>query len=173
MREFFYQINYDDESYAITYYSGDEEEVMIPCTFGGKPVTILSDKLFAGHTEIRSVVIPDTVTDLGEFVFDGCLNLRQIKLPSGLLYLWGYTFCRCGIEEIVLPDSLKVIPPYAFKDCKQLRKVVGGSGLKKIGAWAFGGCDRLKELICDPSVEISTRAFEKNTDILEIKPVLQ
>ena len=105
MGSFYYQMNYDENSYTVTHYTGSEEDVVIPASFRGKPVTILFDKLFAGHQEIRSVSIPETVTDLGEFLFDGCLNLRQIELPSGLLYLWGYTFCRCGIEEIVLPDD--------------------------------------------------------------------
>ena len=171
MSEFFYQLNYDEETYAVTHYIGSSEDVVIPGSFLGKPVTILFDKLFAGHNEIRSISIPDTVTDLGEFVFDGCFNLRQIDLPSGLLYLWGYTFCRCGIEEIILPDLVKVIPSYAFKDCKKLRKVICGSGLKKISSWAFGGCGQLTEVIHDPGVEISPKAFERNERILEIKGI--
>lgn len=169
MSKFSYQMNYDEASYTVTHYDGNAEDVVIPDSFLGKPVTILFDKLFAGHREIRSVSIPDTVTDLGEFVFDGCLNLRRIDLPSGLRYLWGYTFCRCAIEEIILPDSVKIIPSYAFKDCKHLKKVICGSGLKKISAWAFGGCDQLTELIHDPAVEISPKAFSSNPDILEIQ----
>lgn len=171
MSNFSFQINYDGESYTVTHYDGDEEDVVIPGSFLGKPVTILFDKLFAGHEEIRSVSIPDTVTDIGEFVFDGCLNLHRIDLPSSLLYLWGYTFCRCGIEEIVLPDPVKVIPSYAFKDCKNLRKIICGSGMKKISPWAFGGCEQLSEVVHDPSVEISPRAFKHNEEILEIKYV--
>ena len=100
---------------------------------------------------------------MGEFLFDGCINLRQLKLPEQLKTLWGYTFVRCGIEEIVLPDQLRIIPPFAFKDCKNLRRVVCGAGLEKIYAWAFGGCDLLTEdgLIHGPKVEISPQAFER------------
>ena len=168
MSEFFYQMNYDEKSYTVTQYTGHAENVVIPAFFLGKPVTILFDKLFAGHPEIRSVSIPDSVTDLGEFVFDGCLNLRRIALPPGLMYLWGYTFCRCGLEEIRLPDPIKIIPSYAFKDCKQLKKVICGTGMKKISAWAFGGCDQLAEVMYGAGVEISPRAFEQNPDILRI-----
>ena len=169
MCKFSYQMNYDEESYTVTHYTGNIKNVVIPDRFLGKPVTILFDKLFAGHDEIHSVQIPDTVTDLGEFLFDGCLNLRQIKLPSGLSHLWGYTFCRCGIEEIVLPDHVKIIPSYAFKDCKQLKKVVCGVGLQKISPWAFGGCSQLLEVEHDHPVEISPKAFDKNENILEIR----
>ena len=169
MDEYFYRLNYDEASYTVAHYNGSSENVVIPGSFLGKPVTIIFDSLFAGHTEIRSVSIPDTVTDLGEFVFDGCVNLRQIDLPPGLLYLWGYTFCRCGIEEIALPDRIRVIPSYAFKDCKNLRKVMCGSGVEKISSWAFGGCDQLTEVIHGPDVEISPKAYEQNERILEIR----
>lgn len=168
MSDFTFQLNYDENSYAVTGYKGSEENIVIPAEFLGKPVTILFDKLFAGHPEIKSVVIPDTVTDLGEFLFDGCLSLRHIDLPSALLYLWGYTFARCGIEEIVLPDKLKRIPPYAFKECRKLKRVVCGSGLVKIDSWAFGGCGQLTELVHGQNVQISPLAFELNEDILKI-----
>ncbi len=168
MAEFDYQINYDEQSCTIIGYKGNEENVVIPGEFGGQPVTILFDKLFMAHTEIRSVVIPDSVTDLGEFVFDGCINLRHIQLPSGLLYLWGYTFARCGIEEIILPDTLKRIPPYAFKECSRLKRVICGSGLLKIDPWAFGGCSELKELVHNSNTEISPKAFELNGEILKV-----
>ena len=159
MQEFIYKL-VEDNTYCIMAYSGDEANVIIPDTYGGLPVTILFDKLFMNHPEITSVRIPDTVTDMGEFVFDGCVNLRHIELPSQLTSLWGYTFVRSGIEEIILPDKLKTLPPFAFKDCKNLKKVVCGSGMREICSWVFGGCDSLVELIHGPNVKISPKAFE-------------
>ena len=159
MQEFYYR-RVEDGTFCLTGYEGDEAEVVIP---EDKIFTIINDKVFRGHDEITSIRIPDTVTDLGEFVFDGCKNLRQLKLPKDLRVLWGYTFVRCGIEEIILPDQLRIIPPYAFKDCKNLRRVVCGAGLEKIYAWAFGGCDQLARecLIHGPGVEISPEAFDR------------
>ena len=160
----------EDGSFCIASYSGEDAEVVIPDIIGnGSPVTILYDDLFKGHSEIVSVHIPDTVTDMGEFLFEGCTGLKSLTLPSELQNLWGYTFCRCGIEEIVLPDPIKIIPAYAFKDCRHLKKVTCGSGLKKISSWAFGGCDQLTELLHGPSVEISPEAFSYNPNILEIQ----
>ena len=156
MQELMYKM-IEDGTYCVSAYRGDEANVIIPDSNG---VTILFDKLFMGHQEITSVHIPDTVTDIGEFVFDGCTNLRYIELPSQLTCLWGYTFARCGIEEIILPDKLTTLPPFAFKDCKNLKKVVCGSGMKKIYSWVFGGCDQLVELVHGTNVEISPNAFE-------------
>ncbi len=149
-----------DGTFCVSGYTGDEAEVVIPETYGSGIITVLGDKLFSGHKEITSVRIPDTVTNMGEFIFDGCENLRHIELPSELECLWGYTFVRSGIEEITLPDKLVTLPPFAFKDCKSLRKVVCGKGLKKVYSWVFAGCDSLEEFIRSDSVEVSEKAFE-------------
>ena len=168
MQDFTFQINYDEASYTVMSYAGDEADVVIPGQYAGKPVTILFDHLFAGHKELRSVTFPDTITDLGEFLFDGCESLRHIELPPALENLWGYTFVRCGLEEITLPDTVSTIPPYAFKECRNLTRVVCGKGMKKIHAWAFGGCDKLTDLVCGKNVDVSPDAFKLNERILRL-----
>ena len=85
MQEFYYR-RVEDGTFCLTGYEGDEAEVIIP---DDKVFTILSDKVFRGHDEITSVQIPDSVTDMGEFLFDGCINLRQLKLPEQIMDLWG------------------------------------------------------------------------------------
>lgn len=159
MQEFSYKLM-EDGNYCVTGYQGDEAEVTIPATHNHIPVTVLFDGLFSGHSEITAVHIPDSVTDMGEFLFDGCVNLHHLDLPAGLTSLWGYTFVRCGLEEIVLPDGVASLPPFAFKDCKQLKKVVCGAGMKKIYAWVFGGCDQLTDLVHGPDVWVSPEAFQ-------------
>jgi hypothetical protein len=158
MQTYTYKANDDGQSFTVMTYEGDDRHVIVPDLYCAKPVTILYDRLFAGHTEITTVHLPDSITDLGEFVFDGCTGLRHIELPAALKYLWGQTFARCAAEEIVLPDGITAIPPYAFKECKNLRRVVCGSGLNKIYGGAFTGCTGLEELICANDVEISADA---------------
>ena len=158
MQKFFFK-PLDDGSMAVMGYKGDEADVVIPDSMWKSNVTVLGDNLCRGHGEITSVSIPDTVTDFGEFLFDGCINLKHIKLPEQLKYLWGYTFARSGLEEIHLPDKLAVLPPFAFKDCKNLTKIVCGAGMRKIYAWAFAGCDQLTDVVRAPDVEISPEAF--------------
>ena len=128
MGEFFYRL-LDDGTACVMGYEGSDPDVVIPETYCGAAVSTLYDHLFQGHREIRSLQIPDTVTDL-----------------------------RSGLEELVLPDGLVRIPPFAFKDCKALRRVVAGSGLAKVDAWAFQGCS-LEEFVCGPEVQVHPQAF--------------
>lgn len=161
MQEFSFQ-NFGFEAYAVTGYMGDEKHVVIPDRYGNYPVMVVGDNVFKGHPEIESITFPDAVTDLGEFVFDGCTNLRTIKLPSQLTNLWGATFARSGLEEVEFPALVQTIPPYAFKDCKKLKRIICGINMKKIYAWAFDGCDELSEIVHGIGVDISPLAFEKN-----------
>lgn len=148
-----------DHTICITGYDGDETEVIIPDDCGGVPFTMLSDGIFKGHPEITSVRIPDSVTYLGGFVFDGCVNLKRLTLPAGLTDIFQYAFARSGIEEIELPAQVNSIPAFAFKDCKSLRRVICNPGLKKIHAWAFEGCDALTDVVHSPETEVSPDAF--------------
>lgn len=150
-----------DETLCITGYDGDEAAVAVPDEFGGVPVTMLGDDVFKGHAEITSVRLPDAVKFIGGFVFDGCVNLHQITLPSQLRDMFQYSFVRCGIEEIVLPEHVNSIPPYAFKDCRQLRRVICNASLQKIYALAFQGCDALTDLRYSDQTEVSENAFGK------------
>lgn len=158
MQEFQFKM-FEDETYAAIGYEGDEAEVTIPAVWLGKPVTILFDDLFRGHAEIKKIHIPDSVTDIGCRVFDGCTGLTQIDLPPHLTELWQYAFARSSVEEIVLPDGIRSIAPYAFKDCQNLRRFVCNPGLKKIYGKAFEGCFALVDFTCGPDVDVSPHAF--------------
>ena len=131
MFEFQYKL-IDDGTFCVSSYTGDEAVVELPAAVDGVPVTVISDEVFKGHPEITEIHLPDGITDLGEFVFDGCSGLRHLELPKQLSRLWGYTFVRCGLEELTLPDGVRSIPPFCFKDCKSLRKLVCGKGMQKM-----------------------------------------
>jgi len=86
----------EDHTYSIVGYEGDEANVVIPDNYGGTKVTVICDKVFTGHSEIVSVAVPDTVTDMGEFVFEGCYNLKSIRLSSAAVFMGIYILpLRC------------------------------------------------------------------------------
>lgn len=158
MQEFYYKL-IEDGSYCVLGYRGDEARVSVPASYGGLLVTVLNDHLFRGHGEIVALSLPDSVTDMGEFLFEGCLSLRWLKLPAGLRTLWGCTFARSSLEEIVLPDQVQTLPSGACRDCRQLKRISGGAGLRRVYPWAFEGCPELTETNFGPDVQISPEAF--------------
>lgn len=148
----------DDGTYCLTNCNGSGEEAILSPELN---ISIVSDDIFKGNKELIRAVFPDTIKEIGGFVFDGCENLKQVKLPSHLRELWQYALTRCGIEEIVLPGSLERIAFFTFYQCKQLRKVTLHKGTKKILAWAFKDCANLKDVyLPDHSIEINENAFE-------------
>ncbi len=151
MQNFYYTYIPESDSFALDGYNGDEAEVVIPHEQAGKPVTMVFDNVFCGHTEIVSVKFPDAVYYIGSHVFDGCANLRHIDLPASLETIFAYAFARCGVEEVVLPEKTRYIPFAAFKDCKRLLRVICNDNLAEIANNAFSGCDQLTEIVNNPS----------------------
>lgn len=148
----------EDESLAIMSYEGESERVVIP-DYGGQ-LTVIYDDIFKGHKELKKVIIPSTVTNIGGFVFDGCKNLREIELPENLQEMWQYAFARSGIETINIPGTVSRIIPFTFMDCKNLKSVICHSGIKKICAWAFQGCTSLEVVTVPADITIDEKAFE-------------
>ena len=154
---FFYKM-VPDGTYCLTEYTGNEKHIELPNTI---VVSIINDNLFKGHTEIESVNMPNTITQLGGFIFDGCSNLKSIKLPSNLKDMWQYAMTRTSIKEIEIPGSLHKLIAFAFYQSKSLKKVVFNEGTKSIGPWAFKDCTALTDVYLPTSLtEISDKAFE-------------
>jgi len=69
-----YQYYYKLEVFGscLTECSGEGEEAIIP---NDKGIVIIGDDIFKGHKELVRVEFPDTISDIGGFVFDGCICL--------------------------------------------------------------------------------------------------
>lgn len=138
--------------------TGDGVEAIIPTD---KDILIVGDDLFKGRKELERVEFPDTVIEIGGFIFDGCENLKFVKLPSNLKDFWQYAMTRCGIEEIEIPGSVERIASFTFNQCDQLTTVRINEGTKKILPWAFKDCTYLKDVYLPTTIEtISDKAFE-------------
>lgn len=99
---------------TITDYTGTREHVLIPSEIGGFPVTALADKAFY-EKHVTTVVVPDSVTEIGEACFSGDNYLVSLTLPDGLAEL----------------------PPIALESCYSLMDFELPKGLKTIGAGAL------------------------------------
>ena len=113
-------------------YAGNEKEYEVQEEVWGRKVTKICSSCF-GNSNIEEVTIPETVTDIDGFAFEGCTNLKQVMLPSNLEQISVATFWNCrNLKQIILPPNLERIGNAAFE----------GSGLENveyIGDYAFRG----------------------------------
>lgn len=72
------------------------------------------EKQICWHTNLDSVVIPDSVKRIEESAFCDCYMLKYAKLPEGLQVIEGGAFYHTAIEYIDFPASLTDIESGAF-----------------------------------------------------------
>ena len=105
---------------------------------------------------VENFVIAETCEIIGGGeVLDGCTNLKSIVIPNSVTSICGNAFSNCGSLQTVTigPESeLEIIGPLAFKECTELRNFNLPSKLKYIGANAFSRCSSLTSVTIPASV---------------------
>ena len=114
-------------------------------------VTSVGDNVFQGCSNLTTVDLGSGITKIGKHSFHRCGALTEIVLPDSVATIGDYAFAYCGLTEIVIPDSVTTIGDYAFYSCDNLTSVTMGSGVTKIGSSAFVCWSKLnKVIISDP-----------------------
>lgn len=164
INDFEYHLNQNNSVY-IEKYNGNETDIVIPAKINGKKVTRIAYYAFEDNKTIKSVTIPDTVTEIGDKAFAGCISLNKIVLMSdtvavnhyaientafyndknnwdnGVLYLDNYLIQ--ADPEIVKGDytvknGTTAIADYAFKECKLLTSVTIPKSVTNFGSEYIG-----------------------------------
>ena len=98
-------------------------------------------KKYAKESGVTEVVIPDSVTSIGNSAFKGCKSLTSIVIPDSVTAIGDYAFHDCkSLTSIVIPDSVTSISERAFEGCKNLTSIVIPDSVTAIGDDAFYGC---------------------------------
>lgn len=115
-----------------------------------------------GKTEDEnSYNIPNTVTDIGCGTFRGCVSLKDIFIPNGVVNIEDYAFSVCCFKSITIPDSVTKIGEACINLCSKLTTITLPSNLESIGHYAFSSCFLLKDITIPNSVTyIGDKAFE-------------
>ena len=97
-----------------------------------------------------AVVIPDSVTEIGDEAFWGCENLTSIEIPKGVEVIRENTFAACtSLTSVEIPDSVTQIRYRAFSGCTSLTSLKIPESVKVIEPYAFAACTSLKEIIVE------------------------
>ena len=81
--------------------------------------------LYINNELVTSIAIPDSVTSIGNYAFNGCT----------------------GLTSVTIPDSVTSIGARVFDGCTKLTSVTIGNGVTSIGYRAFDGCIGLTSVI--------------------------
>ena len=97
-----------------------------------------------GESEITSVVIPASVTNIEFSGFFDCVDLGSVTMTDGLAAIGVGAFEDCAdLTNVVLPASLTSIGFSAFNECGGLTTVIIPSAVKTVGDYAFASCGSL------------------------------
>lgn len=120
------------------------------------------------RSSIYELTLDKGVTGIGNYAFYGCRNLREIILPDGLLNIGSVAFTGANIERLDLPESVEHIDYAAFSDCDRLKIVTISSGKpQQVDAnksAPFVYCDSLQEVHFLNDAPESPRAWVRDWD---------
>ena len=109
-----------------------------------------TNKLICG---CKNTIIPNSVTSIGSYAFEGCSGLTSVEIPNSVTTIGYAAFRNCsGLTSVVIPNSVTSIGDFAFSGCSGLTSVVIPNSVTSIGNEAFCDCSGLTSVVIPNSV---------------------
>lgn len=114
--------------------------------------------------DLTNVRVTDE-TEIPNWCFIDVYNLKKVILPPGLKNIGNHTFCNCiCLENICLPDGLKKIGDGSFQNCPKLQAKI--SSTVKIGKNVFSGCPHVDITSNQSDLNLPRKNYSIFTSIL-------
>ncbi len=111
---FTYEVKPEDNSCIITSYTGTQTDVTVPATIDGHVVTEIGAEAFA-EKAVVNVILPDTITTIGELAFGDCKNLEYFNISLSLTTIGDGAFFGCdSLAGIAIPNTVTYIGELAL-----------------------------------------------------------
>ena len=178
-----YTLNNDGISYSVTGIGTcTDTDIVISSTYNGLPVTGIGGA-FVSCANLTSITIPDSVTSIGDYTFDGCISLVSIVVDANNEYYMsidgnlyskdGKTLIQYAIgkadSSFIIPNSVTSIDCGAFSYCTSLTSIIIPDSVTSIGDCAFLCCTSLTSITIPDSVtSIGHYAFDECTSLTSI-----
>ena len=107
-------------------------------------VTIIGNHAFRECSSLTSVTIPNSVTSIGYEAFWACSSLTSVTIPDSVTSIGGRAFYKClSLTTVTIGNSVTSIEQWAFFGCSSLTSVTIGNSVTSIGDEVFKGCSSL------------------------------
>ena len=116
-------------------------------------VTTIGQYTFYNCSSLTSIIIPDSVTTIGYGAFYNCYSLTSVTIGDSVTTIGGNAFGGCSsLTSVTIPDSVTTIGYWAFDECTSLTSVTIGDSVTTIGGGAFYNCDSLTSVYCKATI---------------------
>lgn len=113
--DFEYELLDSLEGVVLLRYIGKGQEIILPQEIEGFPVQRIESRAFH-RTNVKTVVIPDSISSMGREAFAQCTNLVSVKLSPTMRVISGEAFASCSkLENVVIPPSVDTMISRAFR----------------------------------------------------------
>ena len=133
---------------------------------------------FENCAGLTGVVIPEGITEIGDFAFSNCPSLENILVSADNPSYVSINNCCLskdlrklifGCRSSIIPEGISMIEESAFEGCVGQTSIVMPEGVKEIGRDAFSGCTGLTNIVIpDIVTEINGGAFFGCTSLTSI-----
>ncbi|MBO5673007.1 MAG: leucine-rich repeat domain-containing protein [Paludibacteraceae bacterium] len=134
--------------YSHNFYINDQEikDLVIP-----ESVTSIGDYAFLGCSSLTSVTIPESVTSIGSYAFNGCSSLTSVTIPNSVTSIGSSAFRNCS--SLPVENNLRYADTYLVEAVnKTLSTYSIKEGTKWVGGSAFYNCSSLTSITIPNSV---------------------
>ena len=141
--------NYDSRENCNAIIETNSNQLIAGCnnTIIPNSVTAIGSFAFEGCRGLTKMNIPNSVTSIGRSAFYDCDGLTEVTIGNSVTYIGGGAFNYCsGLTEVTIPNSVTSIESGTFSYCTSLTEVTIGNSVTSIGSSAFYACWNLTTL---------------------------
>lgn len=142
----------ENGTYAISNYTGDEPNVVIPSQHNGIEVSAIGEEAFA-NSQIQSISGGENISLIDTGAFSSCYMLKDFNVEGKITTISAEAFSDCtNLEEIILPDTLTFLGDSVFENCQSLKSIKIPEGIQNISAYTFAGSSSLESISLPESI---------------------